>query len=98
MCFYELFQTAFAFKNFMEQQSLEKSEAQVPMQYSKINDKPFPPSTDYVFSKSKMEINYVRAKHISLKNFRGFIMMKSIFSVFFFFFLILFYFIFLFLE
>ena len=44
----------------------------------------------------KMEINYVRAKHSTLKNFRGFIMMKSIFPVFFF--LLLFYFIFLFLE
>ena len=85
MCFHELFQTLFVLKNFMEQQSLEKSEAQVPIQYSKINDKPFPPSTDYV-----------RAKHISLKSFRGFIMMKSIFSVFLFF-LILLYFIFLFL-
>ena len=76
----------------MEQQSLEKSEAQVPMQYSKINDKPFPPSTDYVFSKSKNGDQLRSCQTQYFKKFPWLHYDEKYFSRFLFFTFILFYF------
>ena len=50
---YSVFKSNQKQQNLTEQQSLQKSEAQVPTHNIKINDKPFHPPTGYVFPKSK---------------------------------------------
>ena len=80
-------------QNLTEHQSSQKSGAQLPTHYTKINDLSPSILQQTMFSQNRrVEIDYVHAKYIGLKNFHGFIMMKSnFFNIFFISFCIIFF-------